>query len=456
MVGLLLDLVGVLFFNFVVPFESVDCLIGADLSPRVWLTVSSLADRSNDATGRLINERKLEINWKNVPVDGQTWLGVFTSDPLGRQVAPDEALVTLDPVELVRGRYRTEVQFPTHTFSPGNMTSSCLGHWVALVVKGDSGDQTVMVSNCIRAQPTWMADNFDHIKDKSLKDIFIPGSHNAGSYEFGNRPHAKSLLRKYVICHDESVFNQLVYGIRYLDIRVSYESVKGSANKVWIVHGILRTEVTLDDVMRQVKQFMDATEKEVVILDFHRFEKGFDDFPRDALTNEMTIQRHREVLDILKRHLADHMSEDLFGYNVRLGSLVTTNRRLVVGYAANRYVREAKLYPRVRHLWAEAENVTSLEKYFERVSCLTSGYEATSAMAQLTPTTWGVIFDKYGGLRKMAQQVNWLVSQWFAEKWWRCANIVSTDFFLGNNIIDIAIESNRLRLPQITVINRRA
>lgn len=54
--------------------------------------------------------------------------------------------------------------------------------------------------------------------------------------------------------------------------------------------------------------------------------------------------------------------------------------------------------------------------YFERTVCMNAGYEATSAMAQLTPTTWGVIFDKYGGLRKMAQEVNWQISEWFAER----------------------------------------
>lgn len=74
-------------------------------------------------------------------------------------------------------------------------------------------------------------------------------------------------------------------------------------------------------------------------------------------------------------------------------------------------------------------------------------------MAQLTPNTWGVIFDKYGGLRKMAQDVNYLISQWFSERWWRCANVVATDFFLGNNLIEISIEANRKR-PVVPAIRR--
>ena len=261
-----------------------------------------------------------------------------------------------------------------------------------------------------------MADNYDMIKDKTLKDIMIPGSHNAGSYERGFSV-SRSLLKKYVFCQDEDVFNQLVYGIRYLDIRISFENIKDQPEKLWIVHGILRTEITLDEVFQQVKQYLDATEKEVVLLDFHRFERGFDDFPRDEISNQITAERHEMVLNKLREHLLDHISQDAKGYDIKLSEVVESGKRLVVGYAANRYIRHAALYPRVRHLWAEAENVTTLERYFDRTVCIASGYEATSAMAQLTPTTWGVIFDKYGGLRKMAQQVNWLISDWFSERY---------------------------------------
>ena len=232
---------------------------------------------------------------------------------------------------------------------------------------------------------------------------------------------------------------------RYLDLRVSYETALVKKDRLWIVHGILRTEVTLEEVLKQVKEFMDSTTHEIVILDFHRFEKGFDDHPRDEKSNLLTKTRHQEVHSLLEQYLSDHISRDFVGYNLKIGEAVRQGKRAIIGYAGNRFIRDAHYYPRVRHLWAEAENVTNLEDYFNRMICGVSGFEATSAMAQLTPTTWGVIFDKYGGLRKMAQDVNHVVTQWFEDRWWPCVNIVASDFFLGNNLIELSIEANKRR-----------
>ena len=181
----------------------------------------------------------------------------------------------------------------------------------------------------------------------------------------------------------------------------------------------------------QVRDFLDATTHEVVIIDFHRFERGFEDHPRDQQSNLITKARHDEVGELLESILGKHIHRDYNGYNVKV-DLIRDGKRLVIGYAANRFIRGANYYPRVRHLWAEADNTTRLQDYFNRMMCMVSGYEATPAMAQLTPTTWEVIFDKYGGLRKMAQDVNWVVSQWFQDKWWTCCNIVATDFFLDS------------------------
>lgn len=53
-----------------------------------------------------------------------------------------------------------------------------------------------------------------HIGHRSLLELALPGTHNAGSYEMAaNRRFAR--LDKYIYCQDESIWNQLVYGVRY-------------------------------------------------------------------------------------------------------------------------------------------------------------------------------------------------------------------------------------------------
>lgn len=67
-------------------------------------------------------------------------------------------------------------------------------------------------------------------------------------------------------------------------------------------------------------------------------------------------------------------------------------------------------------------------------------------MAELTPDTWGVILDKYGGLRKMADQVNWRISQLYRDELGANANIVAVDFIRGTSLVEIALEFNKRRV----------
>lgn len=66
-------------------------------------------------------------------------------------------------------------------------------------------------------------------------------------------------------------------------------------------------------------------------------------------------------------------------------------------------------------------------------------------MAELTPDAWGVVTDRYGGLRVMADETNWRISLLYRGALAATTNIVSTDFHRGNTIINLAMEFNRRR-----------
>lgn len=68
-------------------------------------------------------------------------------------------------------------------------------------------------------------------------------------------------------------------------------------------------------------------------------------------------------------------------------------------------------------------------------------------MAELTPTVWDVFSDRFGGLRRMADETNRLVSEWYrAPGWGRQANIVAVDFVRGTTLMATAMRWNRVRL----------
>lgn len=72
-----------------------------------------------------------------------------------------------------------------------------------------------------------------------------------------------------------------------------------------------------------------------------------------------------------------------------------------------------------------------------------------AAMAELTPTPLDVMFNPTGSLRVMANAVNRNLTSWFRNQWWSHANIVATDFFLGNNLIDVAVAANLRKINMV-------
>ncbi|GFU90404.1 hypothetical protein TNCV_1328581 [Trichonephila clavipes] len=300
----------------------------------------------------------------------------------------------------------------------------------------------LVAKSCIRARPRWMYEMKDVIGNTTLKDLMIPGTHNAGSYE-AYRPERNTAKVRYQMCHDEDVFNQLVYGNRFLDFRVIFQHVAGSKEKFWITHNILRTNNSVREVLSQVKRFLDNT-NEIVIIDFHLFYMGFIDSWVD--------DRHKELMKIVLGTLGHYMIPTSYEYTTPLNEIWKSNKRLLVGYASKQGIESNLLYPGVFHLWGNKETRPELEEFLNRNMCLFRHRGLWSAMAELTPTTSGVLIDKYGGLRSLAQEVNIYVTKWFRDRWWKCANIVSTDYFLGNNVIDVSIEANAKKFAINNVI----
>lgn len=105
------------------------------------------------------------------------------------------------------------------------------------------------------------------------------------------------------------------------------------------------------------------------------------------------------------------------------------------------------LWESINQKWGNKRNSKDLEKFLDDTfrDHGTSKTKLWAAMAELTPIS--LDFFTNNTLRDMAQSVNHDLSMWFNDRknWTRNANVVATDFFLGNNIIDIAIRENLLR-----------
>lgn len=93
-----------------------------------------------------------------------------------------------------------------------SLWSGCVKYWIAYIRR----NRQLVVKKCLETRPVWMEENMPQIGHRSLLELALPGTHNAGSYEIPSKMNF-ARLDKYIYCQDESIWNQLIYGIRLLN-----------------------------------------------------------------------------------------------------------------------------------------------------------------------------------------------------------------------------------------------
>lgn len=390
---------------------------GNSMQSRIGLLVSPLMSP--------IMIHQLEIYWNNMDHRAGDLIGIFTEKP--RQ--------GLDPVYTVTptgpsGYEKTEIRAEFIPSSNLSFTKQCLKHHVAWLRDGSIKD-----ANCLKTQPNWMQEMKSILGPLTISKLFLPGTHNSGSYALYARPTAENFIEKYAITQDADVLAQLVHGVRYLDIRMGH--YPQSEEVWWINHGIYRS-VPLQSVVDQIKTFLDNTE-EIVIFDVQEFPIGFG--------KNLTV--HLELVSYLQKEFADYLLPKNHGWTSTLASIWALGRRLIIGYDDARVVaRYENIWPCVTHQWGNVRNIDALFEYLNRIETTYRGIHRItprSAMAELTPNTLDVLLNRLGGLRQMAHSVNINVTNWYSSIWQYTANIVAVDFVRSTGIVEAAIESNLRR-----------
>lgn len=403
------------------PFRFSDCNSTLDGRMKTFLTVSSLV--SSLPSGDKV--RFLELNWHGDFPQGNDLVALFDHDPTTEVGRPLEAVLP----SLLRGNfYRTNFRLPYFDFTEDNITSKCLGFWA-----GYFRARRLVSSSCIKAEPFWMQENNKMFNSLRIRDLVIPGTHDSGSYRRYPGKKKDNIITRYKYTQEENVFNQLAYGIRYLDIRVGY--YLRTKEKFWINHDLFRTRNPLSNVLDDVKRFLDAT-SEIIIMDFHRFSFGFRGKP----------EAHQHLIEILLYNFKSYLIPRYYGKDVTLDFLWKTNKRLLIAYNHKMKPRNKYLWPGIQQMWGDRRSVSDLKFYFDSLFSQSLPNRLWSSMAELTPNIFTIFINPTKGLRGLADNVNRNLTSWFRDLWWKKSNIIVTDYFLGNDIINVAIRSNRKRV----------
>ncbi|KAK9498981.1 hypothetical protein O3M35_003508 [Rhynocoris fuscipes] len=366
--------------------------------------------------------RELEISWdvgdQWKPGD---WIGLYNE-------SPDKGAKPLFKAEAGQstGWVLTGIPEGRKFQENPNFNKICLGFWT-VYWRADSNNQ--VASSCLSSNPRWMEDSKKIIRNLKIKEMFLPGTHDSGAFYLAYEPFKETRLNKYVFAQDETVLEQLIHGARYLDFRIGY--YKGTW---WLNHGVFQVQ-PLEHVLDDVKEFLDNT-KEIVIIDIHAFPAGFTD--RDV---------HYKLVKYLRDELQSYVAPPWLSWNANLGQLWDRNKRLIIAYNDRSIAAENLefLWPPIVQKWPDVRSLRALYSYFNELFKIYGGRSPNTAwasMAELTPDAWGVITDKYRGLRNMADMVNRQVTEWFRGDWGRMCNAVAVDYIRSTGIVEAAIRWN--------------
>lgn len=388
--------------------------------PRIWLWVSALTSTAPDGQ---VTQRQFEINWDVVDIQEGDWVGLYNHDPTSYWSDPVEQTIP----EGGTTHYLTSESLPYLPVNTSMEEGTCLGWWAAYL----RNDAPIAV-NCIKIHPRWMSVMQVLIQEVPIRNIVIPGVHDAGTYT-AYSAYAENPIMKYAITQDESIYNLLVYGNRYIDLRVGYFEADPD-EPYWVVHGITVWR-PFREVLREVRSFVETTTDAAII------EIG-------GFTFFTSSEHHDGCITLVMEELGDVMAPNTNNWDTLVGDLLGSVTNLIVIYDHEESVAGNKLFwPSFEGKWANAQSIEQLEIYMVDVIEGSGGppNPPWSLSGQLTPLAEDVILDTLGGLRAMADMVNRNVTQWFLDRWWDKISVISCDFVLSAGYVEITIEINHRR-----------
>jgi hypothetical protein len=185
----------------------------------------------------------------------------------------------------------------------------------------------------------WMGSLWDVIADVSLPRIAVPGSHDSGAFHLTRRVSALaadsplmraaplSVIHRWGVTQCVGITEQLHYGVRYFDMRITYDA---RSDDFLFVHTLLGGSIWA--MLREIDIFSAAHPREIIYVDLNHFYLGRD----EAL--EARFVRELHAHPIMKRSAArmyiEHATPRLLADEARTPVIVLLPLRLAEDHAA--------------------------------------------------------------------------------------------------------------------------
>ena len=266
--------------------------------------------------------------------------------------------------------------------------------------------------------PLWMEYYSSILGKLTLTEMTLPGTHDSGTY------HPVSCVgSRWIRTQHTSLADQLQSGIRVLDLRIG----QNCPGDYIIVHDIWRTQYTLSQALKEVRDFVDATKKEIVVLDFHRFVNlGSGSYDYNQLKDKIKL--------LLKGYCLPYMShatlEEIW--------MICGSQRVVIAWNADD--RDNYMWPGVNQRWYST--ATSKQKLYAAIR---------SDMLQPPTGMWAAcsfLASSVDSPIHKAKLIGSTITRWYFGGSLFCqnANVISVDFFDEySTVVQASIIANLLK-----------
>lgn len=182
----------------------------------------------------------------------------------------------------------------------------------------------------------WMQQLAQDVKDKPIHKVLLPGTHDSAAYKvdfvhsIGKLEFMKTLVRvipfvgkiiaNWTVTQSKDLYSQLEEGIRFLDLRVSYDEKNG---KFYLTHTF--TCIPLEEGLADINRYLKEHSGEVVVLSIES-----DWEHRQAMENvEIEKEMYVKIKDQLGAMLCPPTSKQ---EELTLQHLVQENKRVLCYY----------------------------------------------------------------------------------------------------------------------------
>ncbi|XP_017095666.2 PI-PLC X domain-containing protein 2 isoform X1 [Drosophila bipectinata] len=261
----------------------------------------------------------------------------------------------------------------------------------------------------------WMRDLAPELRDLSIINLAIPGSHNSMTYGISGKskiaPDAEPAIRRWhrffpcIVrrwCKTQAcgVLEQLQAGVRYFDLRIAQED-----GKFYYCHGVFAMEVF--EPLLELRQFLETHPEEVVILDLQHFY---------ALTVAHHQQLHKELIQFFGQLLYSTVDGPL--NDCSLNRCLQLRRQVVIIYRRCPIPLPLRFWPSFAWPtpWPNKASVKKLQSFLEDSLLSRQPHQGYVSQCLITPTGRYIAFRFFLTLKSTAKKVDKKLEPWIVEQ----------------------------------------